>query len=130
MRKRIIKLIVLFIIIIIGVLVGMHILDLIKFTCILRKMFNIYCVGCGTTRMVKSLINLDIYQAFRYNPFMFIIGTVSIPYALYNIYLYIKKGKVVLPNLKVIIFIFILAYIYMFLRNLPGFEYLLPTRIL
>lgn len=129
MRKRIIKLAVLFITIIISTLIGLYILDIIKFTCILRKLFNIYCVGCGTTRMIKALINLEIYQAFRYNPFMFILGVILIPYILYNIYLYIKKGKIVLPSLKIIIFIFILSFIYMILRNIPGFEYLLPIKL-
>lgn len=129
MKKRIIKLLVLFITVIIALLVSLYVLDLIKFTCFLRKMFNIYCVGCGTTRMVKSLLDLDIYQAFRYNPFIFILIIILIPYVLYNICLYIKEGKLVLPSLKVIIFLFVLAFIYMILRNLPGFEYLVPVKL-
>ncbi len=40
--------------------------------CPFRRLLNIYCITCGATRMVGSLLHLQIYQAFRYNPFIFV----------------------------------------------------------
>ena len=41
------------------------------FVCEIQEYFGIYCAGCGVTRMIKSALHLDIYQAFRWNPYMF-----------------------------------------------------------
>ena len=40
--------------------------------CIFHKITHMYCPGCGLTRMIISIFKLDIYQAFRYNPLLFI----------------------------------------------------------
>jgi len=39
--------------------------------CFILSDFGIYCPGCGNTRCIAALINLDILSAIRYNPFMF-----------------------------------------------------------
>ena len=43
------------------------------FSCITNKIFGIYCSGCGLTRAAQAMLNLDFYQAFRYNALSFII---------------------------------------------------------
>ena len=35
--------------------------------CMIHKWFGIYCPGCGLTRAFEAMLNLDFYQAFRYN---------------------------------------------------------------
>ena len=42
----------------------------LQLECPWNSMFGYDCGGCGTTRMMFSLLHLDFYQAFRYNPFM------------------------------------------------------------
>ena len=105
-------------------------LDIINYECIYRKLFNLYCPGCGMTRMLKSLFSLDFYQAFRYNPLMFIIFVFVLPvYLILNIISYIKKKKFIkITKAEIIIFILIML-IYFVLRNLEIGEYLIPTKV-
>lgn len=43
------------------------------FSCTLNQLFGIYCPGCGLTRAGIAMLQLDFYQAFRYNAFSLII---------------------------------------------------------
>lgn len=79
--------------------------------------------------MIKSIFKLDFYQAFRYNPLMFIYSILFSIYILYNIYIYIKYKKVLYPSKKAIIILFIITIIYTILRNIPEFSFLAPTKI-
>lgn len=36
--------------------------------CIIRRIFHIYCPGCGGTRAVRALIRFDFGQSLYYNP--------------------------------------------------------------
>lgn len=104
-------------------------LELINYKCIYRELFNIYCAGCGFTRMIKSIIHLDFYQAFRYNPLLFVFFIIFIPYFIYQIYLYIRYGNIKKPSLKLLVVLVVILFIYMVLRNIPKFDYLIPTKI-
>ena len=79
--------------------------------------------------MVISLIHLDFYQAFRYNPFLFILLIIGIIYLVFLIIVYIKKKVFVVPSVKVWLFILGLAICFMILRNLDMFVYLIPTEV-
>lgn len=120
-------------IIIIAILVSiiyLMILDLINFECPYRNLLHIYCPGCGTTRMLKSLLKLDIYQSFRYNPLMFIILVILLPiYIIINIIYYRKNKKILKISKTTIIVFFIIIIIYFILRNLKIGIYLIPTTI-
>ncbi len=39
--------------------------------CLYRRLFHLYCPGCGGTRAVLSLVQFDIRQAFIYSPPLF-----------------------------------------------------------
>ena len=82
--KRLEKVILMITCFIIGIILLIKLLEFIKFDCIYRKLFNIYCPGCGVTRMIKSILKFDFYQAFRYNPLCFILFIISIPYFIYK----------------------------------------------
>jgi len=125
MKKRIVNIFTLIITLVLILLF----LKLINYKCIYRELFNIYCAGCGFTRMIESMINLKFYQAFRYNPLFFILFIIFIPYVVYQVYLYIKYGNIKKPSLKLLIILVIILFIYMFLRNIPLFNYLIPTKI-
>ena len=79
--------------------------------------------------MIKSLFHLDFYQAFRYNPLLFILLICGIIYIIINIILYIKKKPLIKPSIKILVFILILLIVYMILRNIPLFSYLIPTEV-
>lgn len=89
--------------------------------CPIRLIFHIYCPGCGITRMFISLIKLDFYQAFRYNPLVFII----IPIIIINNF-FVKNLKIK----KIIWYILIiLCIVFGILRNINYFKFLAPTKI-
>lgn len=129
MINRIIKAITLLATFIIIVYLSIYFLELINFKCIYKELFNIYCPGCGFTRMLKSIFELNFYQAFRYNPLFFILIILFIPYFIYKLYVYIKKGIIELPNYKILILLASILIIYMILRNISIFNYLIPTKV-
>lgn len=101
--------------------------------CPWKERFGIDCAGCGTTRMLKSILNLEIYQAFRYNPLMFILFALLLLYGIYYLICKIIKKKPLIPNKKglIIMSIILLIVLILFtiLRNLSMFEFLRPTII-
>lgn len=58
--------------------------------CIIYKYTGIQCPGCGVTRMFLSLIKFDFYNAFLYNPVVFIL---LIFWNLIAVILFIGKPK-------------------------------------
>ena len=52
--------------------------------CLFYEITGYYCPGCGITRLLFSLLKLDFYQAFRYNPLIFILIIIT------GIYLLVK----------------------------------------
>ena len=100
-----------------------------KTICIIKNLFGIDCAGCGTTRMFKAILSLDFYQAFRYNPFMFSLICVSLLYLIYVIIMKLLKKKIWFPKVNSLYVFLVLIILFMILRNVPGFEFLLPTEV-
>ncbi len=97
--------------------------------CPIKKITGLYCPGCGMTRMLLSILRGNFYQAFRYNPLIFILLPFLIIYYLYNLCCSVKQKKSKLTRLEpgiwyVLITIFL---IYGVLRNIPFFDFLKPT---
>ena len=96
--------------------------------CPIKLLTGFDCPGCGITRAIVSLFELNFYQAFRYN--MLVIFLL----ALYIIYLFaclvkyiIKKDyHIKIPNYVYIILI-IITILFGILRNIPEFSFLAPT---
>lgn len=97
--------------------------------CIFNYITGLYCPGCGLTRMCISILKLDFYQAFRYNPFVFVLLVLTIIYLIIKfILLRFKNIKISIPQ-YVYYIIIVLAIIFMILRNIDAFSYLAPTVI-
>lgn len=93
--------------------------------CIIHRLTGLNCPGCGITRMVIALSKGEIYQAFRYNPLVFI----ELPIILILLALYIFK-KEYRKTIEIIFMILvIIAIFYGVIRNIPMFSYLAPTKI-
>ena len=118
----------------IGVLVvfNLYIVFFTNYKCPWRRDFNIYCAGCGGTRMLRSLMKLDFYQAFRYNNLIIILIPVFLIYYFEAI---CNKFKIKNLNIskymknKFWLSIFIIIIFYGIIRNIPLFNYLLPTKV-
>lgn len=57
--------------------------------CLFHKITNLYCPGCGVTRMIISLLKGNLYQAFRYNMLIFILT----PFLMFFIFDHIISRK-------------------------------------
>ena len=60
----------------------------IEVPCIFKSILGISCPGCGMTRAVNEILNLNFIQAFKYNILsipLAIIGTISIIIIVYDI---------------------------------------------
>jgi len=101
-----------------------------RIQCPIHHFTNINCPGCGTTRLMESIIfDFNIYQAFRWNPFVFIFSpVVVIEYIRQNIY-YLKYGRLTNNLDKELITFAILLIAFGVLRNIPVFEFMAPTLI-
>lgn len=100
--------------------------------CPFHKLTGLFCPGCGITRMLLELFKGNFYQAFRYNPLLFIMLPFLLFYLIDLIISKVKKKKPIsskIPNylLYLLIIIFLL---YGVLRNLDFFDYLRPTKII
>ncbi len=105
------------------------ILDKIHYNCPWLYLFHVYCPGCGGMRMILSILHLDFYQAFRYNPFLFILLIIGLIYLIIMLIIYKKKKVFILPSKNTWIIILILLIIFALLRNADAFIYLIPTEV-
>ena len=89
--------------------------------CLFKVMTGYPCPTCGSTRMVSSLINLDILSAFYWNPLLFLGGIAFIAWGGYGFYMLFsgKKIQVILTKKEALflrmglISLFILNWIYL-----------------
>ena len=96
--------------------------------CIFRTFWDIFCPGCGVSRMFVSLSQLDILAAFGYNPFIFCLLPIGITLGVRYSVSYVKSGRRHLDKLETaaLVIVLILAVIFGVLRNIPGLEFLAP----
>lgn len=115
----------------IGVLVvfNLYIVFFTNYKCPWRRDFNIYCAGCGGTRMLRSLMKLDFYQAFRYNALIFILVPLVFIYVLYVIIKKILGRCYYKIKDRDLIILFLVMLLFMTLRNIEAFSFLTPTKV-
>ena len=96
--------------------------------CVFYEITGLYCPGCGITRLCLSLFEGDIYQAFRYNPIIFIDLPILFILFVLNIFLKNNKNIKKIPDV-IIIFLATITIIFGVIRNIPIFSFLAPTQI-
>ena len=115
------KLIILIIIVLLGILylvIG-NIIH-IYIPCLFHKITGLFCPGCGLTRMMFSILKLDLKSAFQYNQLLFVLSPFMLFLCINYIYSWITNKKSVLkkiPNYVWYIIIIVLL-IYTILRNI------------
>lgn len=100
----------------------------IKIPCVFHKITSLYCPGCGITRAILSLIELDFYQAFRYNMLVVTLILLFIIYLLVCTINYIitKRFFIKIPN-YIYVILLIITILFGILRNIEMFNVLAPT---
>lgn len=100
----------------------------IAIPCVFNKITGLYCPGCGITRMTLSILKGDIYQAFRYNPIIFIdVPIICISLIFEKCFKNIKYVKKITNVIFIILLI--ITIIFGVLRNIPQLSFLAPTQI-
>lgn len=77
--------------------------------------------------MLISIFKLEFYQAFRYNPYLFILLIITIAYQIIKLITYKLLTKKIKLNRCIYIMLLITTIAFGILRNLPNFSYLIPT---
>lgn len=117
-----------FLIIVVIIMAILLIHGKIAIACVFYEITGLYCPGCGITRSILSLIDGNIYQAFRYNPIIFIdIPLIMITSIIDFIYKDNKKVKKVTN--AIYIMLLIITLVFGVLRNIPYFSFLAPTTL-
>lgn len=99
------------------------------FKCPFHNILNWDCPGCGGSRMLISLLKFDVYQAFRYNSFIMLTMPIVITIFTVESYKFIMHNRVSNYLDKILVFYAASLVLFGIVRNLPGFESLLPTDI-
>ena len=103
----------------------------ISIKCPIYEIFHLYCPGCGVTRMIQSFAKGNFYQAFRYNPLLFLLFPFFLLYFLYSYFCKRCNKKNIIEKWEpkvwyILIGIFL---VYGILRNISYFDFLKPTTL-
>lgn len=130
-NRRVRNVIVFYLIVIMLVVLSMLYVKFIDIPiCPIRRYTGLSCTTCGVTRMIKEIITTgNLYQAFRYNPYMFIMMPVTIVISIVQTISYLKHGTLTKSYDKMLSIIVISAMAFGILRNIPMLYWLLPTKI-
>ena len=97
--------------------------------CVFHLFTGLYCPGCGVGRMCYSLLSLDFYQAFRYNPGIMVILPILLFFLIVYLAKYIRGKSTETHKTQHIIFIVLIIGLILFgiARNIPCLDFLAPT---
>ena len=130
-RIKKIKSEVFFIFLLLTLYILSEIFDFSLLRCVFHEITGLHCPGCGVTRMISSILRLDFYQAFRYNPLVFILSPFLLIYGIIKLYEGMYDKFILNKRFEKIIvtFVIILLVIFGILRNIEMFNFLAPTTI-
>ena len=102
--------------------------------CVVHSLTGLYCPGCGASRALASLLRLDFYGAFRWNPLLVLLFPFALFYLVWGSVSFVRCGRNTLDDripTKLLWFIVALLLLYFMLRNLPlwPFTLLQPTPV-
>ena len=96
--------------------------------CIIKFITKKHCPGCGISRMLLDILQLDFVSAFHHNMFLFCLLPFAFVLFVYKTYVYVKSGKTDMSKWETILYIivFILMIAFWIMRNMPQFTFLAP----
>ena len=94
----------------------------IPIPCLFHKITNLYCPGCGVTRMFDALFHFNIYGAISYNAYVF---SLIVLYIIYLLICLIKR-KIISINDNIIYVLIIIGIVFTILRNIKLFSFFAP----
>lgn len=101
-----------------------------RIQCPIHHFTGINCPGCGTTRLMESIFfDFNIYQAFRWNPFVFVMTPVLFTLYVYQTVVFLKTGHLSFWIDKALITFVVLLLLFGIIRNTDMFYFLSPTEL-
>jgi hypothetical protein len=91
--------------------------------CVFHEITGLYCPGCGMTRTTLAMLNMDVYQALRYNPLVFTLIPLYLAYMVA-----VRNGKVKFGK-TIMLTMLALTLLFGLLRNIPLFDWLAPVAV-
>lgn len=95
--------------------------------CPFHELFGWDCPGCGGTRMAVSILELDFYQAFRYNPFVFVTAPILAIVYVWQYIVYVKENRLLKYLDTFLITYAVMLFVFGIVRNIDMFSWLAPT---
>jgi hypothetical protein len=89
--------------------------------CVFRELTDWYCPGCGITRALVSLLSLDFYQSFRWNPLIPFLLLLYIAYAI------AQRKQLRWTSGLVMAVMLTTTVLFGIARNIPALDWLAPT---
>ncbi len=102
--------------------------------CVIHSLTGLFCPGCGASRALASLLRLEFYQAFRWNPLMVLLLPFALFYLGWGSVSWVRLGRNTLderiPSGLLWAFVAVVV-LYFVLRNLPVWPFVLlrPTAV-
>lgn len=130
-NRRIKNVLVIYLIAIALIILGIVYIKIVnRPVCPINRLTGLACPTCGVTRMLTELVTtFDLYQAFRYNPLMFVLLPSMLVIGIVQTINYLKHGRFTKYYDKTISAIAIIVIAFGILRNIPMLYWLLPTKI-
>jgi hypothetical protein len=92
--------------------------------CVFSEVTGLECPGCGMTRAILAVLDLNFYQAFRYNSLLFVLPPLYLTYSL------LKNRGFKRTSSILMLLMLVLTVSYGILRNIPMFDWLEPTKLI
>lgn len=90
--------------------------------CFLYSHFHLYCPACGNTRSLSALLQGNLLQALSYNIVPFLVLLIALAgYVELATYSFGTHKRLLPRRLSVYIFLIILIFLYLLLRNFIPF---------
>ncbi|MBQ8669868.1 MAG: DUF2752 domain-containing protein [Oscillospiraceae bacterium] len=102
--------------------------------CVIHSLTGLYCPGCGASRALASLLRLELYQAFRWNPLLVVLLPFALFYLVWGSVSWVRCGRNTLDDRipsKLLWVLVAVVVLYFPLRNLPWWPFVLlqPTPV-
>ena len=102
--------------------------------CVVHRLTGLFCPGCGSSRALGSLLRLELYQAFRWNPLVVMLLPFALFYLVWGSVSWVRVGRNTLDDRipsKLLWAVLAAALVFFVLRNLPWYPFTLlqPTLV-
>lgn len=102
--------------------------------CPIHSLTGLYCPGCGASRALASLLRLDFYAAFRWNPLLVPVLPFALFYLMWGSASWVRHGRNTLDERippKLLWALVVVVLLYFLLRNIPLWPFVLlqPTAV-